>query len=251
MEDEDQSEANKQSKETQDLAAHKKHTEMLQRLSNMHHSRLQQIAARRSAADSSDPSFETVQSFLSRFSDSKLSVEADLQRCRALAASDPDAKPQIKAELDKVSASISDLERLVAETSYFLPPYEKFSFKSKASSNRDHPSALVKEVDDLVGVNSAPQSKIVVTASPGFRNKQGEILVKTFSPEERDGEFSLNDLDSCDVYLKGRFRALFIHRLNNCHIFAGPVLGSILREGEWLLVHACISPDPDSRSRGV
>ncbi|PKU66737.1 tubulin-folding cofactor C [Dendrobium catenatum] len=241
--------------ETLDMIAQKKHAAMLERLSNNHQSRLQQSAARRTAADFSSPSFESVQSFLSLFSDAKRSVEADLHRCRAIAAADPKAKSQIKLELDKVSESISDLEKIVSEHSYFLPPYEvrsslktieelkemvesanaeiaprkKFTFKSKASSKKE-PAALAKESEQFITVSNAASQNISLSDSPGFRNKQGEILIKRFRVSESEGDFSIVDLDSCDVYLKGRFRALFIHRLRNCRIFTGPVLGSILIE---------------------
>ncbi|XP_020588423.1 tubulin-folding cofactor C [Phalaenopsis equestris] len=241
--------------QTLDPIAQKKHAAMVERLSNNHQSRLQHSAARRSAADSSSPSFESVQSFLHRFSEAKRSVEADLHRSRAVAASDPDAISQIKLELDKVSSSISDLEKLVSEHSYFLPPYEvrfslktieelkemvesanadiaprkKFSFKNKASSKKES-AGLPKEIGRFYSVSDAGKSMFSFPDSPGFRNKKGEILVKRFGESEFDGDFSIADLDSCDVYLKGRFRALFIHRIKNCRVFAGPVLGSILIE---------------------
>ncbi|KAL0911969.1 hypothetical protein M5K25_017909 [Dendrobium thyrsiflorum] len=225
MEDDELQKPNGLPVETLDMRAQKKHAAMLERLSNSHQSRLQQSAARRTAADFSSPSFESVQSFLSLFSDSKRSVEADLHSCRAIAAADPNAKSQIKLELDKVSASISDLEKVVSEHSYFLPPYEvrsslktieelkemvesanaeiaprkKFTFKSKASSKKE-PAALAKEYEQFITVSNAASQNISLSDSPGFRNKQG------------------------------RFRALFIHRLRNCRIFTGPVLGSILIE---------------------
>lgn len=259
--------------ETPGLVTQKKHTAILNRLSILHQSRLQQSAARRSALDSS-PSFESVQSFLAIFGNAKRSVEGDLNHCRALAASNSDAKSQIKLELDKISAAISNMEKLVAEKSYFLPPYEvrssldvigelkgmvesantdlaprkKFSFKNKASSKMgtavsaemavDSKDSNASEMGTAVSSEMAVDSKISNAAklkfvswdSPGFRNMHNEILVKRFVGSESEGEFSVTDLESCDVYLKGRLRALFIHRLKNCRIFTGPVLGSILME---------------------
>ncbi|KAK8941443.1 Tubulin-folding cofactor C [Platanthera zijinensis] len=240
--------------ETHGLVAEKKHSAMLERLSILHQSRLQQSAARRSAVDSSSPSFESIQSFLVLFGNAKRSVEGDLHQCRALAASNSDAKSQIKLELDRISAAISDMEKLVAEQSYFLPPYEvrssldvigelkemvesasaelaprkKFSFKNKASSKMGTGVLAEMAVDNRV--SNAAKLHFVPSDSPGFRNKQNQVLVKRFRVSESEGEFSVTDLDSCDVYLKGRLRALFIHRLKNCRIFTGPVLGSILME---------------------
>lgn len=254
MEDGELQKPNARPIETLDMIAQKKHAAMLDRLSNKHQSRLQHSAARRSAADSS-PSFESVRSFLSRFSDAKRAAEAHLHRCRAAADSDLNANSQIKLELQKASASISDLEKLVSEHSYFLPPYEirsslkaieelkemvesanaeiaprkKFAFKNKASSKKE-PAASAKEVERFSAVSDAAKPDVSLPDSPGFRNKKGEILVKRFRASESEGDFSIVDLDSCDVYLKGRFRALFIHRLKNCRLFSGPVLGSILIE---------------------
>uniref|UniRef100_A0A2P2NI36 Uncharacterized protein MANES_12G134100 n=1 Tax=Rhizophora mucronata TaxID=61149 RepID=A0A2P2NI36_RHIMU len=44
------------------------------------------------------------------------------------------------------------------------------------------------------------------------------------------GEFTLSDLDSCEVSLIGCNNALFVNKLRCCKVFAGPVIGSILIE---------------------
>ncbi|PKA53263.1 Tubulin-folding cofactor C [Apostasia shenzhenica] len=253
MEDEEVEKTRASSMEVQDPIAQKKHAAMLERLSNLHQSRLQQSTSRRSATDSSSPAFESVHSFLARFSDAKRSLEAELRRFHALAASSGDAKSQIRPDLEKASAAISDLERQVAENSYFLPPYEvrsslktiaelkesvesayadilprkKFSFRSKASSNKV-PTVVVQGAEEII-VSDDANSKLIARGSPGLRDLQNAVLVKHFSGEV-EGDFTLADLHSCEVYLKGRFGALFIHRLRNCRIFAGPVIGSVLIE---------------------
>lgn len=254
MEEEGRSQSNKFSMETLDPIAQTKHAAMLERLSNLHHSRHQQTAARRSDSAAASPAYESVRSFLDSFSDSKRSIEADLARCRALAC-DPASAPNLKPELEKVSASIADLDRLVAENSYFLPSYEvrsslkaiselkealdsanselmprkKFSFRNKAS--KKDTGVLVKEMEEIKVLDVEKSNLAGVRDSPGFRNKEGAVLVKRFRvSEEGEGDFSLSDLNSCDVYLKGQIRALFVHRLRNCRIFAGPVQGSILIE---------------------
>ncbi|KAJ6812689.1 tubulin-folding cofactor C [Iris pallida] len=235
--------------------ANKKHQAMLDRLSNHQ--------ARRGSGcrlgSESAPAFESVSSFLSLFSSAKQSIESDLSRIRTL-SSDP------KPDIDRVSASVSDLERTLAENSYFLPSYElrsslksisdlkeeletltsdlvpkkKFSFR-KNPNPRKNPSEgaiLAKDsgVSEQIEVGMDKRSNfatgsVVVKDSPGFRNKKGAILVKNFKvSEEGMGEFTLTDLDSCEVYLKGRIRALFFNRITNCRIYCGPVLGSILIE---------------------
>ncbi|XP_072979691.1 tubulin-folding cofactor C [Typha angustifolia] len=242
-------EGRSQSSQTLDPIAQRKHAAMVDRLSNRHHN----SAARRPAAAAS-PVFDSVSSFLSRFSDSKRDIESDLARIRALSG-DPASSPNLKPELDKVSVCISDLDRLLAENSYFLPSYEvrsslksitdlkdaleiansellprkKFSFKNKAP--RKETTLPVKEVEDIKPLDVERSNIGVVHDTPGFRNKKGAILVKNFKvSEEGEGDFTLSDLDCCEIHLKGRFRALYVHRLRDCRVFVGPVTGSILIE---------------------
>ncbi|XP_020104272.1 tubulin-folding cofactor C [Ananas comosus] len=245
------------STQTLDPIAQRKHAAMLERISNHHQSRLHASAARRSASAAS-PSFDSVAAFLDRFSELRRSIESDLARCRGAApaaAADICSAPAIKPELEKVSASISDLERLLAENSYFLPSYEvrsslkaisdlkealevansellprkKFSFRNKAPKKES--ATLVKEIDERKVPDEEKSNLAVVRDTPGFRNEKGAVLVKKFrASEEDEGDFTLANLESCKVYLKGRFRALFVHRLKDCNVFAGPVLGSILIE---------------------
>lgn len=47
---------------------------------------------------------------------------------------------------------------------------------------------------------------------------------------EEAGEFTLSNLESCEVKLVGRVNALFINKLKNCKVYSGPVMGSILME---------------------
>ncbi|KAJ8629108.1 hypothetical protein MRB53_022431 [Persea americana] len=243
----------------------KKHATMIERLSNLHHSRLNQSISRRSDADSSAPC-ESTQAFLNRFADSKRSVESEID-CLRFISNDLESNPQLKSGLEKLSISIADLEKLVAENSYFLPSYEvrstlkaiaelkgslesvslklvprkKFSFRNKLAQK--DPANAVKESeisakesnfpvnggDDAAAAASAEKSRFETRDSPGFRNQLGAVLVKQFQGFE-SGDFALSNLESCEIRLKGRLRALFVHRLRNCRVFVGPVLGSILIE---------------------
>lgn len=229
----------------------KKHLSMLERLSNRHQSRLENSLALRSDSNSSSSSSSSA--FLSRFSDSKRSIESQIAQSRL---NHPTELSKLRSHLDNISASISDLEKLVAESSYFLPSYEvrsslktvsnlkqaleilnseliprkKFSFKNKASKKDPitEPTETTLEVSNSVSI-SHERLSLPVRDSPGFRNKKGEILVKDFKASEL-GEFTLLDLDSCEVRLIGSVRALFMHKLRNCSVYAGPVTGSILIE---------------------
>ncbi|KAF5747352.1 tubulin-folding cofactor C-like [Tripterygium wilfordii] len=229
---------------TLDPALQKKHQSMLERLSERHQTRL----ARKS--DSPDSSLESTSSFLSRFNDCKRSIDTQLAESSELIA-DPS---RLKSHLVDISSSISNLEKLVAENSYFLPSYEvrsslktisdlkqalenlnseliprkKFAFRNKATK-KDNP--IVTEPSGTPSEKSSSglpeKSSFLIPESPGFRNKENELLVKNFKGFEM-GEFTLSDLDSCEVRLIGSARAIFAHRLRNCRVYAGPVTGSIL-----------------------
>ncbi|KAK1264164.1 Tubulin-folding cofactor C [Acorus gramineus] len=242
---------------TLDPTAHKKHLAMVERLSKGASAVKPSLDSSSSAADAPPP-FESTKSFLDRFSDSKRSIESDLLRLRSQ-ISDPGTGSDSKPDLEKVSAAISDLERLVAENSYFLPPYEvrsslkavsslkeslesvnseilprkKFSFRNK-SSKKERSDQLVIEKSNFTVQNP----NFSVRDSPGFRDKEGVVLGKHFrrDSDEAEGDFTLADLESCEIHITGRFRALFVHRLKNCRVFVGPVLGSILIEN----VESCL-----------
>ncbi|KAF7839946.1 tubulin-folding cofactor C [Senna tora] len=238
--------------ETLDPDLQKKHLSMLERLSNRNQNRLDNSLTRRSESESSSsPSFESTSSFFSRFSDLKCSIESQLVDSRTVSL-DP---TQLKSYFEKISASISDLEKLVAENSYFLPSYDvrsslktvsdlkqslenlnselipkkKFSFKNKAN-RKESVVAEVKEPPVSNCNNALPEKmRFMVPDSPGFRSKVGQVLVESFRGSEV-GEFTISDLDSCEVRIIGRLRALFVHRLKNCRVYVGPVMGSVLIE---------------------
>ncbi|KVI04301.1 tubulin-folding cofactor C [Cynara cardunculus var. scolymus] len=229
---------------TVDPTTQRKHAAMIERLSNLHQSRVS------SKSNVKDPSFESTQSFLLVFTNSKQAIETSLAQIQQIP--DSNLNHDLKSDLERISLSISDLEKLVAENSYFLPPYEvrsslktisdlkqtldsvtskvkprkKFSFKNKPAKKSETANVLV----DAVNKNEPEhQSSYKVKDSPGFRSKENEVLVKEFKSSEV-GEYVLSDLTNCEVRLKGCFRTLFINRLQNCKIYVGPVLGSILIE---------------------
>ncbi|KAI4317275.1 hypothetical protein L6164_025158 [Bauhinia variegata] len=250
--DEKKTASNAGETEALDDALQKKHLSMLERLSNRHQNRLDNALTRRSESESSSsPSFESTSSFFSRFSDSKRSIESQLAVSRT-ASSDP---TQLKSHFEKISASISDLEKLVAENSYFLPSYDvraslktvsdlkqslenlnselipkkKFSFRNKANKKE----SIAQEVKEPSPLNCSSvisdKTSFAVRESPGLRNRKGEVLMEDFRGKEV-GEFTISDLDCCEVRIIGCLRALFVHRLKNCKVYVGPVLGSILIE---------------------
>ncbi|KAL4573189.1 hypothetical protein LXL04_019987 [Taraxacum kok-saghyz] len=224
-----------------DPTTHRKHAAMIDRLSNLHQARLS------TKPNPKDPTFESTQSFLTLFTTSKQSIESSLTQIQQTPNPDPNS------DLEKISNSISDLEKLVAENSYFLPAYEvrsslktisdlkqtldsvtskvkprkKFSFKNKpAKKPEPEPES---ELESKLQPESESKSSYTINDSPGFRGTENATLTKDFTGLEIR-EFVLSDLTNCEVKLKGRFRTLFINRVRNCKIYVGPVSGSILIE---------------------
>lgn len=222
-----------------DTSVNRKHQAMLDRLSNRHQSRQQD---RDSVVD---PSLESTTSFLSRFSHLKSSISSQIARIQHSPASFS------KTDLDSVGSSIADLEKLLAENSYHLPSYEvraSLQTVSDLKDSLDHLSSLLFPRKKFAFKNRPAKQNLPIAAekresekstsvftfrdseSPGVRNKEGEVLVERFEGKEV-GEFTVSDLSSCDVRLIGRVRTIFIHRLRDSRVYAGPVLGSILIDG--------------------
>ncbi|KAI3979008.1 hypothetical protein MKX01_016183 [Papaver californicum] len=204
----------------QDTIAQKKHAAMIERFSNLHQSRLQQAISRKS--DSNDlPAFESTKSFTDRFYESKKSIETEINRCRL--ATDSESKANLKSHLDKLSILISELEKLVAENSYFLLSYEvraslktisdlketlesinyellpkkKFSFRNKSTAVKKDQGDVITTENENSGFDSvlAEKCSIQVRDSPGFRNKEGVVSVRSFG-SSKEGDFTLSDLNS-------------------------------------------------------
>lgn len=243
--------------ETLNPDSQKKHEAMLERLSNRHQSRPNHSV--------SHPA-ESTQSFLNLFSESKRLIQSDLNCLRGI-SSDPQNQPDLKSQLQNLSVAVADLEKLVAENSYFLPSYEirsslksiselkesledanaellprkKFSFRNKAAKKNQAETMgfaeKLKIVEKTKEAECAPfdtkagekSNFAMIRESPGFQDEVGAVFVKEFKGFE-ESDFTLSNLESCQVWLKGRLRALFVHRLKNCRVCVGPVLGSVLIE---------------------
>ncbi|XP_021733439.1 tubulin-folding cofactor C-like [Chenopodium quinoa] len=219
-----------------DPALQKKRQAMIDRLSNRHQARV------RSKESDSSPSFESTDSFLAQFSDLQQSIVSEIDKI--------EQAPESFAEgdLDNVSALINDIEKLLAENTYHLPSYDvraslktisdlresldkvavklvpkkKFSFKTKVA--KQNQKAIVEEQPEVV---ASGDKSCIVFDTPGFKNREKEVLVENLKGKDM-GEFTLSDLDSCEARIIGRPRAIFIHRLRNCKVYAGPALGSVL-----------------------
>ncbi|KAK4485623.1 hypothetical protein RD792_008266 [Penstemon davidsonii] len=157
-----------------------------------------------------------------------------------------------KPDLEPISLEISTLEKLVAENSYFLPPYEvraclttiallkqsldditskkKFSFKNKTSKK----TTTLAQNRPVICKNEEKANVGYEKQGFGFRDRENEVLTKEFNisePEGQNGEFTLSGLRGCEIRLKGCLRSLFIDRLVSCKVYVGAVMGSVLIEG--------------------
>ncbi|CAN0927239.1 Tubulin-folding cofactor C [Linum grandiflorum] len=224
----------------EEAALEKKRQAMIDRLSNRHQSR--------SISKPLEDNNNIVASFSSKFADSKHSLETLLAKSSSL-AHDPSA---LRSHLDGISSSISSLEQFVAESSYSLPSYElrsalksvaelkqsletqsaellpkkKFSFRNKSATGNNKFSAPVQPPEIP---SPSPLPAFMIRESPGFRNREKETLTKNFKGLEI-GEFTVSELDSCEVRLTGCVNALFFNKLKNCKVYTGPVIGSVLIE---------------------
>ncbi|CAN6244700.1 unnamed protein product [Urochloa humidicola] len=224
--------------------AHRKHLAMLERLSKR---------SSAAGASSDSTSASPVDAFLARFAAAKLAAESALSACRA-SSPEGDAAGSLAA----AASAIDDLDRLVAESSHALPPYElrsalaaaadlraahrgaaseirpkkSFSFRNKSRAPKNQPQDSATVPPPQPPPAEQPKASLVaILPGFGFRGRNGATLVKDLRvSNDKDGDFTLADLVSCEVYLKGKCRALYVHKLRDCRVFVGAVLGSVLIE---------------------
>ncbi|KAJ1279523.1 hypothetical protein BS78_04G162700 [Paspalum vaginatum] len=230
------------------VGGHRKHLAMLERLSKR--------SSSSSPASDAGAGASPVDAFLSRFAGAKLAAESALSACRA---SSPEEDAAATASLAAAAAAIDDIDRLVAEASHALPPYElraalstaadlraahraaaselrpkkSFSFRNKSRAPKNPPQDPATALPPPPPPPEQPKPSLdPILPGLGFRGRNGATLVKDLraSNNDKDGDFTLADLVSCEVYLKGKCRALYIHRLRDCRVFVGAVLGSVLIE---------------------
>lgn len=159
----------------------------------------------------------------------------------------------VREELKSLLVEISNMETMVANSSFYLPTYsiqssqtsiiklkeeveaataellpkKKFSFRSKtakptkdAEKSKEMQSALPVTVSD-----SKPSCP--VPSFYGIKDQRDCSLVR-YSQDLEDREYMLTNLNNCKVYLIGKCRALYVNKLRNCQVCTGPVTGSVL-----------------------
>ena len=68
-------------------------------------------------------------------------------------------------------------------------------------------------------------------ACRGLQGLRSQTITKT-AEELADHDYTLVDLQDCQVMLLGPMSALRMHKLRGCHIYSGPVPGATFVEGE-------------------
>lgn len=157
---------------------------------------------------------------------------------------------RVREELKSLLLEISNMETMLANSSFYLPTYsiqssqtsiiklkeeveaataellpkKKFSFRSKATK------PVTKEVEKSKEMQPVTESKPVSAPVPSFygiKDQQDCSLVR-YAEDLEDREFMLTNLSNCKVYLIGKCRALYVNKLRNCQVCTGPVTGSVL-----------------------
>lgn len=244
----------------------RKHAAMLSRLTANHNAVLHKFAVRRAGSAAEANPIESTNSFLQVFTERCRHIQESLLSIleRKSHSLSEDNKSSIKVDLENLALKVSEIEKFLADNSYFLPAYEvrtsqseidslrdqievanvelfpkkKFSFKNKTSKSRQLlgenkggivRTGLVKEEEPKARQESAYLQNILTQSACGIHDMQNSVLVKDLHDQE-DAEYVLHNLVNCRVFLRGRCRALYIHKLQGCHVYAGPVTGSVLIE---------------------
>jgi len=158
-----------------------------------------------------------------------------------------------KVALDSLASDLRDMEADLARASYFLPAYDqralaatykdlskqldaarsqlcprkKFSFGSQRVA-RAKAAAAVQAVpvgSKQDSENARDEGMPSVTDGRGVQGARGETVVVDLRRLPH-GDYTLADLEDCEVFLLGSMSALRCHKLARCRLYAGPVAGS-------------------------
>ncbi|CAK9204024.1 unnamed protein product [Sphagnum troendelagicum] len=259
-------------------ALEKKRAVMEERLQSHYDSYLRDSTIRKSqTAAIADPR-ESLDAFLAVFSQRREEICVCFAEKKAALLSSPNVEDvaSLKVELESLLLEVGKLQKLVADSSFYLPTYtmqsaqatvtklkeevetamsdllpkRKFSFRGKSTTTKrasfqgiqDEQNAVVnnsfqgiQDKQDAVVNNSSQgiqdkQDDAVNPSFQGIQDMQDAVLVRDAKDLEEDREFRLSNLSNCRVYLQGKFTTLYVNKLRNCHVYAGPVTGSVLIE---------------------
>ncbi|XP_002985749.2 tubulin-folding cofactor C [Selaginella moellendorffii] len=223
---------------------------MLERLAALDSERARQAEARRHDAAASANPLESTGAFQGAFDEQRKIVEESLSRIRQSGSASG------KADMDAVAIQLAAMDKMVSDASYFLPPYDVQSSRSVVDRLKQSLESAIAEVIpkkkfSFRAKNTSSSPKETVTP-PAVKNEEEEDETPSFMPdraanlhsirdaknstivhdsgESSETEVTLSNLTHCTVFLRGIFRAMFFHKLKNCHVYVSAVTGSILLE---------------------
>ncbi|MCO5547894.1 hypothetical protein L7F22_001346 [Adiantum nelumboides] len=151
-------------------------------------------------------------------------------------------------ELRASQCAISMLREKLECINTELLPKKRFSFKSKDSKDRKTAEAqlsqpippsdmsvagkVLQSVQDCKGTSmeAAKHSKgSSMSLACVLRDLKRAVVVRDLKDQE-DLEVILENLTNCSVYIRGICRAMYVHKLSSCKVYAGPITGSALIE---------------------
>ena len=224
-----------------------RHTAVVGRLKAREAERLAEAAKRHDAEEAAGLETESTSAFLDDFNRRRSLLEADIDAYASVAAD--------KRAAHDLASQVAELEQFVASAAYFLPSYDlraasqavatlkerleaatlaqqprkKFSFLKKPAlaAPIDKPDAGLPTTTTTTAPTPTASASSGRTIS-GLRNQTVTFTSVDISNSE---DVTLSDLQDCIVHLLCPLGALFIHRLANCTVVAGPVGGALHVEG--------------------
>lgn len=225
-------------------------TEKFQALQKREAERLAQVQKKKEENESQNLSVQqSLQLFLDSFNSELKTLEDVLLNSSSIAPSG------LVNHFDDLSQRTHKLQRVVSESTMFLPPYElkkaqnlivslqsriqekrdelipKRKFAFKMSNKRMEKKAAPINVAKFDQIDEAKPSKseddmIIELAACKFVGFSNETLEK-YSEDIDQKDVAIAELNDCVVRLFGAPSAVHINKLKNCKIFSGPVSGSI------------------------
>ncbi|KAL0021399.1 hypothetical protein WJX77_012615 [Trebouxia sp. C0004] len=238
-----------------------KAAQILNKLALREADRRAQLKHQAAASSASAAPSESCKAFLSQIDQWQQSSQAILDTIASMSQQEAD----VKAELDKLSVSVSEQEQAAAQASYYLPSYDSRQIASTISYLREQIEAAKKmhfgkkkfgfsrKPKKLPASQPATPLAEVHTNYADFKSTQQQHLAEHTAAHNSSGcrsaqqlrglanlqqqtvvvnaeelagsEYSLTNLQGCTVHLQGPMSALQIRDLVGCRVSTGPVTG--------------------------
>ena len=197
-----------------------------------------------SKAVDEETDYQSSDYILKQINDMKTDIEAMLQQFDGL------DKTQIKLSFDDLNGKYEALNKLVSDSSLYLPKYSqksalnvlnslrsqindkkdhlipksKFSFKTSLKANKKSVKVDAEAVDQTDGCRL--DSELI--SFYGFKNIS-DCHELRMSEEEANGQnIVLDSLTNCLIEIRGAPNALKVNNLLDCKVFCGPITTSAL-----------------------